>query len=62
MTIANLLEPAAFSPDVGIGRIHVTDRYGDGVYGNAACSGEKTPTQPRGGPDAHFRGLMTSPP
>ncbi len=61
MTIANLLEPAAFSPDVGIGRIHVTDRVGDGVYANAACTGEKTLSQTLGGPDAHFRGLMTSP-
>ncbi|MEV7185855.1 hypothetical protein [Kitasatospora sp. NPDC093102] len=61
VTTANLLEPAAFGPDVGIGQIHVTDRYGDGVYANAACSGEKTLTQTLGGPGAHFRGLMTSP-
>ncbi|MFJ9838898.1 hypothetical protein ACIRYZ_00245 [Kitasatospora sp. NPDC101155] len=60
VTTANLLEPAAFSPDVGIGQIHVTDRYGDGVYANPACSGEKTLTQTLGGPGAHFRGLMTS--
>ncbi|MEU9043144.1 MULTISPECIES: hypothetical protein [unclassified Kitasatospora] len=61
VTTANLLEPAAFSPDVAIGQIHVTDRYGDGIYANAACSGEKTLTQTLGGPGAHFRGLMTSP-
>ncbi|MFI9106383.1 hypothetical protein ACIGXA_38355 [Streptomyces fildesensis] len=61
VTTVNLLGPAAFSPDVGIGQIHVTDRYGDGVYANSACSGEKTLTQTLGGPGAHFRGLMTSP-
>ncbi|MCX3058461.1 hypothetical protein, partial [Streptomyces beihaiensis] len=61
VTTANLLEPAAFGPDVGVGRIHVTDRYGDGRYANAACSGEKTLNQTLGGPGAHFRGLMTSP-
>ncbi|MFG2915830.1 hypothetical protein ACGF0D_23470 [Kitasatospora sp. NPDC048298] len=61
MTTANLLGPAAFDPDVDPGRIHVTDRYGDGAYANAACSGEKTLTQTLGGPGAHFRGLMTSP-
>ncbi|MBV2152709.1 hypothetical protein [Kitasatospora sp. SUK 42] len=60
VTTANLLEPAAFSPDVGIGQIHVTDRYGDGAYANVACSGEKTLKQTLGGPGAHFRGLMTS--
>ncbi len=59
VTTANLLEPAAFGPDIGIGQIHVTDRYGDGAYANAACSGEKTLTQTLGGPGAHFRGLMT---
>ncbi|MFJ9448564.1 hypothetical protein ACIRRH_43230 [Kitasatospora sp. NPDC101235] len=61
VTTANLLEPAAFGPDVDTGRIHVTDRYGDGGYANAACSGEKTLTQTLGGRGAHFRGLMTSP-
>ncbi|MFC5667377.1 hypothetical protein ACFP3U_30970 [Kitasatospora misakiensis] len=60
VTTANLLEPAAFSPDIGIGQIHVTDRYGDGTYANAACSGEKTLQQTLGGPGAHFRGLMTT--
>ncbi|WP_030245180.1 hypothetical protein [Streptomyces sp. NRRL S-350] len=59
VTTANLLEPAAFSPDVGVERIHVTDRYGDGNYANAACTGEKTLTQTLGGRGAHFRGLMT---
>ncbi|MEU6234249.1 hypothetical protein [Kitasatospora sp. NPDC047058] len=59
VTAANLLRPAAFGPDVGTGQIHVTDRYGDGAYANAACSGEKTLTQTLGGPGAHFRGLMT---
>ncbi|MGW5781589.1 hypothetical protein [Streptomyces sp. NPDC003863] len=61
VTTANLLEPAAFGPDAGIGKIHVTDRYGDGHYANAACTGEKTLTETLGGPGAHFRGLMTSP-
>ncbi|MFE2105701.1 hypothetical protein ACFXAF_07465 [Kitasatospora sp. NPDC059463] len=59
MTTANLLGPAAFRPDVDTGRIHVTDRYGDGNYANAACTGEKTFTQTLGGPGAHFRGLLT---
>ncbi|MFF0414566.1 hypothetical protein ACFYUY_29490 [Kitasatospora sp. NPDC004745] len=58
VTTANLLEPAAFSPDVGIGQIHVTDRYGDGVYADTACSGEK---KTLGGPGAHSRELVTSP-
>ncbi|MBP0455386.1 hypothetical protein J5Y04_38585 [Kitasatospora sp. RG8] len=61
VTTANLLEPAAFSQEFGIGRIHVTDRYGDGAYANAACTGEKTLAQTLGGRGAHFRGLMTSP-
>ncbi|MGW5419920.1 hypothetical protein [Streptomyces sp. NPDC003943] len=61
VTTANLLEPAAFGPDVGVGRIHVTDRFGDGHYANAACTGEKTLTETLGGPGAHFRGLMTGP-
>ncbi|MDY0811027.1 hypothetical protein [Kitasatospora purpeofusca] len=60
VTTANLLEPVAFRPEVATGRIHVTDRYGDGAYANAACTGEKTLTQTLGGPGAHFRGLMTS--
>lgn len=60
MTTANLLEPVAFRPEVATGRIHVTDRYGDGVYANPACTGEKTLTQTLGGPGAHFRGLTTS--
>ncbi|MER5202845.1 hypothetical protein [Streptomyces sp. NPDC002825] len=59
VTKANLLEPAAFGPDAGVGKIHVTDRYGDGNYANAACTGEKTLTETLGGPGAHFRGLMT---
>ncbi|MER7540464.1 hypothetical protein ABTX77_37660 [Streptomyces sp. NPDC097704] len=61
VTKANLLEPAAFGPDAGIGKIHVTDRYGDGHYANSACTGEKTLTETLGGPGAHFRGLTTSP-
>ncbi len=60
VTTANLLEPVAFRPEVATGRIHVTDRYGDGIYANAACTGEKTLTQTLGGPGARFRGLMTS--
>ncbi|MFB8235414.1 hypothetical protein ACFC58_02580 [Kitasatospora purpeofusca] len=60
VTTANLLEPVAFRPEVATGRIHVTDRYGDGTYANPACTGEKTLTQTLGGPGAHFRGLTTS--
>ncbi|KOV39069.1 hypothetical protein ADK60_00850 [Streptomyces sp. XY431] len=60
VTTANLLEPVAFRPEVAVGRIHVTDRYGDGFYANPACTGEKTLTQTLGGPGAHFRGLTTS--
>ncbi|MEU6978407.1 MULTISPECIES: hypothetical protein [unclassified Streptomyces] len=60
VTPANLLEPAAFGPDVDVEQIRVTDRYGDGRYANAACSGEKTLTETLGGPGAHFRGLTTS--
>ncbi|MFC8452769.1 hypothetical protein [Kitasatospora sp. NPDC057223] len=60
MTTANLLAPSAFGPDVGIGPIHVTDRYGDGVY-NSSCSGEESLTQTLGGPDTHFRELLTGP-
>ncbi|MFE4970992.1 hypothetical protein ACFRAR_02600 [Kitasatospora sp. NPDC056651] len=59
VTTANLLDPAAFGPDIDTGRIHVTDRYGDGNYANPTCTGEKTLTQTLGGPGAHFRGLMT---
>ncbi|MEV0534330.1 hypothetical protein [Kitasatospora sp. NPDC050463] len=61
VTTANLLAPLAFGPDIDIGRIRVTDRYGDGLYANSACSGEKTLGQTLGGPGAHYRGLMTSP-
>ncbi|MFE6505477.1 hypothetical protein [Kitasatospora sp. NPDC057738] len=61
MTTANLVEPAAFGPDIGIGQIHVTDWYGDVFDANSACSGETTPKQTLGGPGAHFRGLTTSP-
>ncbi|MEK2491404.1 hypothetical protein WN990_17805 [Kitasatospora purpeofusca] len=60
VTAENLLEPVAFRPEVATGRIHVTDRYGDGFYANSACTGEKTLTQTLGGPGAHFRGLTTS--
>ncbi|WP_369183488.1 hypothetical protein [Streptomyces sp. Y1] len=59
VTTANLLAPAAFGPDIGPGRIHVADRYGDGSYANAACTGEKSLSQTLGGRGAHFRGLMT---
>ncbi|MFE2721911.1 hypothetical protein [Kitasatospora sp. NPDC059327] len=59
VTTARLLDAAAFGPEAGIGKIHITDRYGDGAYANAACSGEKTLTQTLGGPGAHFRGLTT---
>ncbi|MFE1378439.1 hypothetical protein ACFW6S_05770 [Streptomyces sp. NPDC058740] len=60
LTKANLLAPSAFGPDA-LGRIYVTDRFGDGHYANAACTGEKTLEETLGGPGAHFRGLMTSP-
>ncbi|MFD4906006.1 hypothetical protein [Kitasatospora purpeofusca] len=60
VTTENLVEPVAFRPEVPVGRIHVTDRYGDGFYANPACTGEKTLTQTLGGPGAHFRGLTTS--
>ncbi|MGY0462685.1 hypothetical protein ACW14Y_20875 [Kitasatospora sp. cg17-2] len=60
VTTENLLEPTAFRPEVPVGRIHVTDRYGDGFYANSACTGEKTLTQTLGVPGAHFRGLTTS--
>ncbi|MFJ5230144.1 hypothetical protein ACIQBJ_09615 [Kitasatospora sp. NPDC088391] len=59
VTAANLLGPAAFAPGIDSAKIHVADRYGDGSYANAACSGEKTLEQTLGGPGAHFRGLMT---
>ncbi|MFJ6379985.1 hypothetical protein ACIQI7_08275 [Kitasatospora sp. NPDC092039] len=61
VTTANLVDPAAFSPDIGIGQIHVTDRRGDGFDASSACSGQTTLKQPPGGPGAHFRGLTTSP-
>lgn len=61
VTTANLVEPAAFSPDIGIGQIHVTDWYGDGFDANSACSGQTPLKQPLGWPGAHFRGLTTSP-
>ncbi|MEU5918333.1 hypothetical protein [Streptomyces sp. NPDC047141] len=59
VTKANLLEPTAFGTEFGSVPIHVTDRFGDGSYANAACAGEKTLTETLGGPGAHFRGLMT---
>ncbi|MBM9435817.1 hypothetical protein [Actinacidiphila bryophytorum] len=59
VTTADLLGPAAFGA-VGItAPIRTRDRFGDGVYANAACAGEKTLGQTLGGPGAHFRGLMT---
>lgn len=57
----NLLTATAFA-DVGVtGRLYVRDRFGDGLYANGDCAGEKTLGQTLGGPGAHFRGLMTSP-
>ncbi|RAG80700.1 hypothetical protein DN069_36770 [Streptacidiphilus pinicola] len=61
VTERNLLAATAFA-GVGVtGHLYVRDRFGDGVYANAACAGEKTLGQTLGGPGAHFRGLMTSP-
>ncbi|MEU6771779.1 hypothetical protein [Streptomyces sp. NPDC046759] len=60
MTARHLLAAAEFRK-VGISkRIYVRDRVGDGNYANAACTGEKTLEETLGGPDAHFRGLMTT--
>ncbi|GHA86831.1 hypothetical protein ACIQRS_21370 [Streptomyces termitum] len=59
VTAADLLGPAAFGAVGVTGKIHTRDRYGDGAYANAACTGEKTLTETLGGPGAHFRGLMT---
>ena len=60
MTTQHLLAAAEFGK-AGISQhIYVRDRVGDGRYANAACTGEKTLGQTLGGPDAHFRGLMTT--
>ncbi|WP_031512501.1 hypothetical protein [Streptomyces sp. NRRL F-5123] len=60
LTTADLVGPAAFAAVGVTGKIYARDRFGDGSYANAACTGEKTLTQTLGGPGAHFRGLMTS--
>ncbi|MCW7942656.1 hypothetical protein AAW14_11500 [Streptomyces hygroscopicus] len=60
MTDRHLLAAAEFRK-VGFPKhIYVRDRVGDGRYANAACAGEKTLGETLGGPDAHFRGLVTS--
>jgi hypothetical protein len=62
VTERNLLAAKAFA-GVGVkGRLYVRDRFGDGIYANVDCAGEKTLGQTLSEPGAaHFRGLMTSP-
>ncbi|MFI0718095.1 hypothetical protein [Streptomyces sp. NPDC021224] len=60
LTTADLVGPAAFAAVGVTGKIYARDRFGDGSYANAACTGEKTLTETLGGPGAHFRGLTTS--
>ncbi|MGW4562568.1 hypothetical protein ACWEN3_09240 [Streptomyces sp. NPDC004561] len=60
MTDRHLVAAAEFGK-VGFSQhIYVRDRVGDGRYANAACAGEKTLAETLGGPDAYFRGLMTT--
>ena len=60
VTAGNLL-PADVFREAGVSRpLHVRDRFGDGRYANAACTGEKTLSQTLGGPGAHFRGFLTA--
>jgi hypothetical protein len=59
VTGRNLVTVADFAHTGVRGTVHVHDRVGDGSYANAACAGEKTLGQTLGGPDAHFRGLLT---
>ncbi|MEU5594314.1 hypothetical protein [Streptomyces sp. NPDC020298] len=60
MTARRLLAAAEFRKAGISRRIYVHDRVGDGRYANAACAGEKTLGETLGGPDAHFRGLVTA--
>ncbi|MEU6550484.1 hypothetical protein ABZ915_09375 [Streptomyces sp. NPDC046915] len=60
MTDRHLLAAAEFRKAGFAKRIYVRDRVGDGRYANAACAGEKTLGETLGGPDAHFRGLVTT--
>jgi hypothetical protein len=60
MTARHLLAAAEFKKVGFSKRVYVRDRVGDGRYANAACAGEKTLGETLGGPDAHFRGLMTT--
>jgi hypothetical protein len=60
MTDRHLLAAAEFSKVGFTKHIYVRDRVGDGRYANAACTGEKTLGETLGGPDAHFRGLVTT--
>ena len=60
MTNGHLLAAAALK-EAGFSRhVHVQDRVGDGRYANEACAGEKTLGETLGGPEAYFRGLMTT--
>ena len=60
MTDRHLLAASEFRKAGFAKRIYVQDRVGDGRYANAACAGEKTLGETLGGPDAHFRGLVTT--
>ncbi|MFJ3305360.1 hypothetical protein ACIPSA_19980 [Streptomyces sp. NPDC086549] len=60
MADRHLLAAAEFTKAGFSKRIYVRDRVGDGRYANAACAGEKTLGETLGGPDAHFRGLVTT--
>ncbi|MFS4092445.1 hypothetical protein [Streptomyces sp. AF1A] len=60
MTYQHLLAAAEFRKVGFTRRIYVRDRVGDGRYANAACAGEKTLGETLGGPDAHFRGWVTT--
>lgn len=60
VTVGNLVTVAEFRAAGFSRHIYVTDRVGDGRYADAACAGEKTLGQTLGGPEAHFRGLVTT--
>jgi hypothetical protein len=60
MTGQHLVTAAEFRKAGFTRAVYVRDRVGDGTYANVACTGEKTLSETLGGPDAHFRGLMTS--
>jgi hypothetical protein len=63
VTDRNLLAAATFEK-VGFSQhLYAQDRIGDSSYANGACIGDKTlgETLAMAQPEAHFRGLMTSP-